>query len=167
MWKLCKFLLFSSGLFAKAVHTHWSAQMNKSGVIPAFACAKLLGCVAGLHDYDKKHQILSIVLDISPTPLSFIQWKMLNDVWWTVQTMLELMLAQLFKCCLDLDVCIFLDSFLSTANHNNSAIWFNYLNCVVLYSVSSHRERTKAVSIQFYSYCVAKSIWSISFSGFI
>lgn len=28
----------------------FSAQMNKSGVIDAFACAKLLGCVAGLHD---------------------------------------------------------------------------------------------------------------------
>lgn len=86
-------MLFSSGLFAKAVHTHWSAQMNKSGVIPAFACAKLLFCVAGLHDYDKKHQILSIVLDISPTPYSMknAKWCLMNspdNAWIDVSTVI-------------------------------------------------------------------------------
>ncbi len=165
-------LLFSSGLFAKAVQCsdeqircHWCLCMCKT----TWLCCWLswLG---------QKHQILSVAFDISPTPLSCIQWKALNDVWWTVQTMLELMLGQLFKSCLDLDICIFLDSFLSTANHDNSTIWLDYLNCVVLYSVSSLRDRCCVHSAQrenkssvgsVYSYCVAKSIWSIFFSGVI
>lgn len=71
---------------------------------------------------------------LSISLLYVIFYSMKNSKWCfiVINGSRQCFYLMLFKCCLDLDICIFLDSFLGITNHNSSAIWLDYFSCVVL-----------------------------------